>query len=93
MIADIEQISNSFTIPRATVTEEGIRFLGVPPTGKVTLPEIWEVKSNLIYENNLNSFLISAFDDTILVTIIGFTDSTRVLFTTVSLDSVPLLLW
>ncbi len=93
LIPDFEQISSSFTIPGATVTEEGISFLGLPPTGKVSLPEIWEVKSNLVYENNLNSFLVSVQNDTISVSIIGFTDSTRVLFTTVSLDSLPLLFW
>lgn len=93
LIPDFEQVTNAFTVPGAIPTQRGLSFIGVPPTGKVGLPQIWEVKSNFIYEDNLNSFLLGALEDTIPVTIIGFTDSTRVLFTLVSLDSIPLVLW
>ena len=93
LLPEFDQISNSFTVSGATITESGMRFSGFPPIGKIALPEVWEVKSNYIYEDNLNSFLITNFYDTIPVTVIGFTDSTRVLYTSVDLDSIPLLLW
>ena len=79
-------------LPGCTVTDLGLQCSGPIPGTTDCIEGIWSVKPQYIFENELSSFLISA-GDSIPVSIIGTTDTSRIIYSTFPLDSLPLTPW
>lgn len=80
-------------LPGCTVTSRGLRCYGPWPGATTSIPGVWSLHPQFIYENDLNSFLIAASGDTIPITVIGYTDTFKIIYSTLQLDSVALTPW
>jgi len=75
------------------VTDQGLQCTGPWPGETATLPGIWSLRQRFIYENDLDSFVIAAAGDTVPVAIIGYTDTSKIIYSSFPLDSVALVPW
>lgn len=80
-------------LPGCTVTDTGLRCFGAWPGATASIPGTWSVEPQFIYEDGLKSFLLATAGDTIPVTIMGFTDTSKIIYSAFSLDSVSLSPW
>ena len=76
-----------------TVTEVGLQCSGVWPGERTSIPGTWSLEARFIYEDGLDSFLIAAAGDTLPITIIGSTDTSKIIYSEFPLDSLPLTPW
>ncbi len=79
-------------LPGSTVTDLGLQCYGPIPGATDLIPGVWSVKPQYVFENELNSFLISV-GDSLPVSIIGTTETSRIIYSTFPLDSLPLTPW
>jgi hypothetical protein len=75
------------------VTEHGLQCTGPWPGETAALPGIRSLPQRFIYENHLDSFVITAAGDTLSVEIIGYTDTSKIIYSSFLLDSVALTSW
>ncbi len=80
-------------LPGCTVTDSGLQCYGPLPGSETSIPGTWSLKPQFIYEEDLDSFLITAAGDSIPVTIIGSTDTSKIIYSTFPLDSIALTPW
>lgn len=76
-----------------TVTDMGLQCFGPWPGETTSIPGTWSVQHQFIYEDGLKSFLLAAAGDTIPITIIGSTDSSKIIYSEFALDSISLSPW
>ena len=76
-----------------TVTETGLQHRGAWPGERTSIPGTWSIQARYIYEDGLDSFLIAAAGDTLPITIIGSTDTSKIIYSEFPLDSLPLTPW
>jgi len=74
-------------------TDRGLRCTGPWPGETATLPGTWSLHQRFIYEKDLDSFVIAAAGDTLPVAIIGYTDTSKIIYSSFPLDSVALIPW
>jgi len=75
------------------ITDRGLQCTGPWPGETAALPGAWSLQQRFIYENDLDSFVIAAAGDTVTVTIIGYTDTSKIIYSSFPLDSVVLISW
>jgi hypothetical protein len=75
------------------ITDQGLQCTGSWPGETATLPGTWSLQQRFIYENDLDSFVITAAEDTVSVAIIGYTDTSKIIYSSFPLDSVALIPW
>jgi len=74
-------------------TDQGLRCTGTWPGETALLPGTWSVQQRFIYEDDLESFVVTTAADTVPVTIIGYTDTSKIVYSPFLLDSVALIPW
>ncbi|MCK5841204.1 MAG: hypothetical protein KAH31_03480 [Candidatus Sabulitectum sp.] len=80
-------------LPGCTVTPHGLQCTGPWPGAATSIPGTWSVQPQFIHEEGLLSFLLAAAGDTISITVIGYTDTSRIIYCTFLLDSIALIPW
>jgi len=80
-------------LPECTVTRQGLQCTGPWPGATTSIPGTWSVQPQFIHEEGLVSFLLSSAGDTIPITVIGSTDSSRIIHCTLPIDSTALIPW
>ncbi|MCK5034562.1 MAG: hypothetical protein KAS73_01625 [Candidatus Sabulitectum sp.] len=80
-------------LPGCIVTTHGLQCTGPWPGASASIPGTWSVQPQFIHEEGLLSFLIAAAGDTIPITVIGYTDTSRIIYCTFLLDSIALTPW
>ncbi|MCK5132263.1 MAG: hypothetical protein KAR40_08955 [Candidatus Sabulitectum sp.] len=80
-------------LPGCTVTERGLQCRGPLPGAATSIPGTWSLQPQFIFEEGLNSFLLATAGDTIPITIIGSTDTSKIIYSVFPLDSVALTPW
>ncbi len=76
-----------------TVTDRGLQCYGPWPGATASVPGTWALQPQFIYEDGLKSFLLATTGDTIPITVIGSTDTSRIIYSPLPLDSLALIPW
>ena len=80
-------------LPGCTVTDRGLQCYGPLPGAATSIPGTWSLQPQFIFEEGLNSFLLATAGDTIPITVIGSTDTSKIIYSVFPLDSVALTPW
>jgi hypothetical protein len=80
-------------IPGCTVTDRGLQCTGAWPGEEAALPGTWSLRQQFIHEDGLRSYLLSTPGDTLPIIILGSTDTSKIIYSGLPLDSIPLLGW
>lgn len=80
-------------LPGCIVTPQGLQCTGSWPGAATSIPGTWSVQPQFIHEEGLLSFLLATAGDTIPITVIGYTDTSRIIYCTFLLDSIALTPW
>jgi len=81
------------SIPGCLVTAGGLACTGSWPGDSVAVPGTYRVENQFIHEEGLNTFLLTMAGDTLPVTVLGNRNGFRIVFSPVTLDSLPLVMW
>jgi len=76
-----------------TVTDRGLQCRGAWPGEEASLPGTWSLRQQFIHEDGLRTYVVSSMGDTLPITIIGSTDTSRIIYSVLPLDSISLLGW